>query len=70
MDADFNSHFLPLRVLRSSSLLPSKAEKLIFWETVPNSALQNGFLSKMHTPGPLLCPKLGKNVHLGHLLIL
>lgn len=24
----------------------------------------------MRTLGPALCPKLGKNVHLGHLLIL
>lgn len=69
MDADIFSHFLPLRIPRSSPLLPSKAEKFVSWETVPNSALPNGFLSKMHTLGPLLCPKLGNKVHLAHLLI-
>lgn len=34
------------------------------------SAPQSSFLSKMHPPGHMLCPKLGKNVHLGLLLIL
>lgn len=37
---------------------------------MPNSAPQKGFLSQMCTLGPALCPMLGKNVHLGHLLIL
>lgn len=37
---------------------------------MPNSASQNSFLSEMHTLRQALCPELGKNVHLGPLLIL
>lgn len=37
---------------------------------MPNSVPRNSFLSKMHTLGQALCPKLGKNGHLGPLLII
>lgn len=37
---------------------------------MPSSGPQNSFLSKVHTLGQALCPKLGKNVHLGPLLTL
>lgn len=44
---------------------PCRGKVYLLGDCVPSSAPQNSFLSKMHTLGQALCPKLGKNVHLG-----
>lgn len=48
---------------------PGRGKVCLLGECVPNSAPHNRILSKMHTLGQAPCPKLGKNAHLGPLLI-
>lgn len=64
--------YFSLRILCGSPLVsfPGRGKFYLLGDCVPSSAPQNGFLSKMHTLGQAVCPKLGKNVHLGSLLIL